>query len=161
LAYKRLQQVSKKYDVDIQLEPVLLGGIFQGASNQSPAVVPLKATWMDIDMKRYADRFGVPFKQNEFFPINTITLMRGAIVALETGCFDHYVETVYDAMWCESKNLADMEILIDVLTSADLDAKTLLEGTQQAHIKDDLKQRTTAALERGLFGCPTLFYISR
>lgn len=158
LAYKRLLQVSEKTGVTIDFKPVLLGGIFKGANNNSPAYVPLKAAWMDIDMNRYADRFGIAFKQNPFFPINTMLLMRGALVAQEMGCFRHYVETIYNAMWCEPKNLSDMSVLIETLTNADIDPQKLLEGTQQDHIKENLKTVTAAALDRGLFGCPTMFY---
>jgi 2-hydroxychromene-2-carboxylate isomerase len=158
LAYKRLLQVSKETGVNIDYKPVLLGGIFQGSSNQSPAFVPMKSVWMDVDMNRYAERYGVELKQNPFFPINTITLMRGALVAQENDCFDHYVETVFNAMWCDPENLGDIEVLAARLSAADLDAKAILEATQQGHIKEKLKQVTADALERKLFGCPTMFY---
>lgn len=113
---------------------------------------------MDIDMRRYADRFGIEFHQNPFFPINAMVLMRAALVSMESDCFDLYMETVFNAMWREPKNLADLDVLTEVLVAAGLDAKQLLEGTQQSHTKEDLKQRTAEALERGLFGCPTMFY---
>lgn len=158
LAYQRLKQVRDYHGVELELKPVLLGGIFQAAGNNSPAMVPLKAAWMDTDMRRYANRYGVEFKQNPFFPINTLVLMRASLVALEIGCFDQYVETVFNGMWREPENLADLDILAKLLDSAGLDAKRLLEGAQQTHIKEDLKARTTDALERGLFGCPTMFY---
>ncbi len=158
LAYKRLQQVRDKYDVEISPKPVLLGGIFQGAANSSPAFVPLKGAWMNIDMRRYAERYGVEFQPNPFFPINTLVLMRAALVAMESDCFDLYVKTVFNAMWRDPKNLADPDVLSEVLGAAGLDAEQLLTGTQQGHIKEDLKQRTADALERGLFGCPTMFY---
>ncbi len=158
LAYQRLKQVRDYHGVELELKPVLLGGIFQGVGNNSPAMVPLKGAWMDTDMKRYADCYSVDFQQNPFFPINTIVLMRESLVALEIGCFDQYVETVFNAMWCEPRNLADLDILAEVLSSAGLEAKRLLEGTQQLHIKEDLKTRAAEALERGLFGCPTMFY---
>ncbi len=158
LAYQRLKQLHEKFGVQIELKPVLLGGLFKGANNNSPAFVPLKAQWMDIDMKRYAKRYNVELKQNPFFPINTLYLMRGALVAQEMGCLDHYVDTVFNAMWREPQNLGDLATLIQTLTAADLDAEKILAGAQQDHIKQDLKQRTNDALERGLFGCPTLFY---
>jgi len=158
LAYHRLKQLNKKYGVEILCKPVLLGGIFKGANNNSPAFVPLKAQWMDIDMNRYASRFGIELKQNPFFPINTLYLMRGVLVAEELGCLDRYIETVFNAMWREPKNLGDLAILIETLTEAELDAEKILQGAQQEEIKQDLKQRTSDGLARGLFGCPTLFY---
>ena len=158
LAYNRLKQVNDKYGVDFELKPVLLGGLFKATSNNSPAVVMPKAIWMDIDMNRYAQRFNIKFKQNPFFPINTMMLMRGALVAKEINCFENYVETIYNAMWKEPKNLADITILSDVLSKAGLNAEAIMEGVQQVTIKDELKSLTSAAVDRGLFGCPTMFY---
>ena len=37
------------------------------------------------DIPRWAKRWGVPFKSNPFFPINTLTLMRGAAGAPTTS----------------------------------------------------------------------------
>jgi 2-hydroxychromene-2-carboxylate isomerase len=90
---------------------------------------------MDIDMRRYADRFGIEFHQNPFFPINAMVLMRAALVSMESDCFDLYMETVFNAMWREPKNLADLDVLTEVLVAAGLDAKQLPEGTQQSHTR--------------------------
>ena len=58
---------------------MLLGGVFKATGNASPVTVPAKGRWMGDDLARWARRYGVPFTFNPHFPINTLTLMRGAV----------------------------------------------------------------------------------
>ena len=48
-------------------------------------------------------------------------------------------------------------ILAGVLTAAGLDARALLEATQDPEVKAELVANTEAAVARGVFGVPTFF----
>lgn len=157
LAHHRLKEVSAQYSVGIDYKPVLLGALFKATGNASPITVPAKGKYMFADLQRYAKMYGVQLEINPFFPINSITLMRGAVAALKLDCFSRYVDTLFDAMWSKPVNLGDLEVLQQVLTDAGLDAESILTQTQNDSVKEELKQRTGEAIERGLFGCPTMF----
>lgn len=158
LAYHRLKWVRDTYKVDVKLQPVLLGGIFQAAGNQSPVMVPLKGQWMNDDLQRYAELYDVSMEFNPHFPINTLYLMRGAIAAQDMGVFDLYVETVFDAMWHKPKNMGDPAVVTEVLTAAGIDAEDLFRRIEDPAVKERLKDNTANAVERGVFGCPATFY---
>ncbi len=158
LAYHRLKWIKKEYDVEVKLTPVLLGGIFQATSNQSPVMVPLKGAWMNTDLQRYAELYEVSMTFNPHFPINTLYLMRGAIAAEQMGVFDLYVETVFDAMWHEPVNMGDPTIVTEVLSKAGINAEELFSRIEDSKLKAVLKYRTANAIERGVFGCPATFY---
>jgi 2-hydroxychromene-2-carboxylate isomerase len=157
LAYKRLLQLNEQYKCSIKYHPILLGGIFKATGNNSPIMVPAKGRYMDMDMPRYAKMYGVPLKMNPHFPINTLNLMRGAIAALDTDYFQIYLEAVFNAIWIDGKDMGDLDIVTSVLSSAGLDASIILELTQDPKIKDKLISNTEWAVERGLFGAPTMF----
>ncbi len=158
LAYHRLKWIKKEYDVEVKLTPVLLGGIFQATSNQSPVMVPLKGAWMNADLQRYAELYDVSMTFNPNFPINTLYLMRGAIAAEQMGVFDLYVETVFDAMWHEPVNMGDPAIVTEVLSKAGINAEELFNRIEDTNLKEVLKDNTANAIERGVFGCPATFY---
>ncbi|MGI9285894.1 MAG: 2-hydroxychromene-2-carboxylate isomerase [Pseudomonadales bacterium] len=157
LAHHRLKAVAKQFNVGIDYKPVLLGGIFKATGNASPITVPAKGNYMFADLQRYAKMYGVQLEINPFFPINTITLMRGAVAALQLDNFSNYVDTLFDAMWSTPVNLGDLEVLQQVFTDAGLDTEAILTLSQNDSVKEELKQRTSDAVERGLFGCPTMF----
>ena len=157
LAHYRLLQLKDQYGCLIAYNPILLGGLFKATGNTSPAMVPAKGRYMDIDMPRYAKMYGLPLVMNPYFPINTLNLMRGAVALLTTEHFQTYINAVFDAMWVNGKNMGDVETVVNVLTEAGLNASSILESTQSPEIKAALISNTEKAVERGLFGAPTMF----
>lgn len=158
LAHKRLQQLKKQYQCQLEYKPMLLGGIFKATGNASPVALPAKGEYMLIhDLPRFAKRYQVNLKFNPHFPINTLYLMRAALAAKQLNCFDAYVDCVYKALWEEEKNMGDMEIVEKSLTEAGLDAQELISLSQSDDIKTTLIQLTEDAVARKIFGAPTLF----
>jgi 2-hydroxychromene-2-carboxylate isomerase len=83
--------------------------------------------------------------------------MRGAYAAIEAGCFEVYVDTLYSGLWQQELNLSDAEIIKATLVAAGLDADKLMALTQQQHIKDALIVATEEVVARGAFGAPTMY----
>jgi len=158
LAHNRLQQLQKQYNCVIEYRPVLLGGLFKATGNSAPAMVPAKGRYMERDdMPRFAKLYDVPLNSNPHFPINTLNLMRGAVATLGGEHFDAYIDVVFNAIWVESKNMGDMDTVIEVLSTAGLNAPAILASTQDGEVKAKLISNTQEAVERGLFGAPTMF----
>ena len=158
LAHKRLKQLKLEYGCSIIYHPVLLGGLFKASGNSSPVTVPAKGKYMMMeDLPRFAKLYSVPLNTNPHFPINTLNLMRGAVSSLDEEYFDTYIVTIFKAIWVESRNMGDIDTVIEVLSDAGLDAKSILEATQNPEVKQQLISNTEQAVERGLFGAPTMF----
>ena len=62
LAATQLPDIAASVGAAIDWRPMLLGGVFKSTGNQSPVVVPAKAAYMNNDLKRFAKRYGVPFR---------------------------------------------------------------------------------------------------
>ena len=158
LAHQRLKQLIAQYDLEVTYVPMLLGGIFKATGNASPVAIPAKGAYMaNVDLPRFAQRYGVPLAFNPFFPINTLALMRGALAAQALDCFDAYLNAIYNAVWIDEKNMGELDIIVAVLEQAGLDAPALLATSQTPEIKQQLIDNTNQALERGVFGAPTMF----
>ena len=97
------------------------------------------------------------FKMNEHFPVNTISLIRGAIVAQKNDFFDSYVEIVLSGLWEQSLKLDSPEALHALLTEHDCHADLVIEGIAKDEIKEELIANTSEAAEKGAFGIPTFF----
>lgn len=78
LAWTQLPRIAAAHGASIAWRPMLLGGVFKATGNHSPIEVPAKGRYTLHDLARYAKRYGVPLAFNPAFPINTLTLMRGA-----------------------------------------------------------------------------------
>ena len=158
LAHNRLKQLKLEYGCSVIYHPVLLGGLFKASGNSSPVTVPAKGRYMMMeDLPRFAKLYNVPLNTNPHFPINTLNLMRGAVSALNEAYFDTYIDTIFNSIWVESRNMGDIDTVIEVLSDAGLDAKSILDATQNPEVKQQLISNTEQAVERGLFGAPTMF----
>ena len=160
LVYKLLPGLEKRTNIKAEFVPVLLGGIFKSTNNVSPIesfkTVPAKGKYDDLDTARFVKKHNIAFNFNSNFPINTLNLMRGAIYAQENEIFDKYVEVVFKSMWVDNKKMDDLEVIQSVLLENGLPVKEIFEGTQDQKIKDKLIKNTSEAVEKGVFGAPSL-----
>jgi 2-hydroxychromene-2-carboxylate isomerase len=159
LAWTQMPKLAEATGARIDYRPMLLGGVFQAAGNKSPMEVPAKGRYMHDDLERFARRYGVPYRHNPFFPINTLMLMRGAVglQMREPGRLLRYVDAVYRAIWVDGKNMNDPVTVAAVLHEAGFDAQALLALTQDPEVKERLRAVTQEAVARGVFGAPTFF----
>ena len=157
LAWTQLPALAARYNAKLVWRPMLLGAVFKATGNQSPAMNPAKGRYMLIDFQRYAKSYGVPMKFNPFFPINTMTLMRGAVALLDDPRFDDYLDTVFSAIWVDEQNMGQPDVVASVLAKAGFDAQALLVRCGEDTVKEKLKANTEEAVVRGAFGAPTIY----
>ncbi|WP_417515534.1 2-hydroxychromene-2-carboxylate isomerase [Minwuia sp.] len=161
-SHRVIPDIEKRTGARFVYVPVLLGGVFKLTGNKSPMEwnkgVRNKAEYGQIEMQRFMRKHGLTkFRMNEHFPINTVMIMRGALVAERDGYMMDYVEAVYRCMWEDSRNMGDPAVVMAELKAAGFDADAIAEGVQDPAIKQKLMDNTSASVERGNFGSPTFF----
>ena len=162
LSMKALPELLDRTGADLVITPCLLGGIFKATGNKAPMIqyadAPAKLAYENLEMRRFIAKHGlVKFRINPHFPVNTLTIMRGAIVAEDEGNLDDYVDAVNRAMWEEGLKMDDPEVIATFLSANGFDGPALLARTQEPEIKVKLAQNTETAVARGVFGIPTFF----
>lgn len=162
LSMKALPELLDRTGADLVITPCLLGGIFKATGNKAPMIqyadAPAKLAYENLEMRRFIAKHGlVKFRINPHFPVNTLTIMRGAIVAEDEGNLDDYVDAVNRAMWEEGLKMDDPEVIATFLSANGFDGPALLAHTQEPEIKVKLAQNTETAVARGVFGIPTFF----
>lgn len=163
LVHKVIPEVAARTGAAFEYVPILLGGVFKATGNQPPMLafkdVPAKLDYMRVEVARYIRKHGIGrFKMNPHFPVNTITIMRGAVAARrEPDVFAPYVDAVFKAMWEDGEKMDEPEVVQRVLDGAGLDGAGILKRTQDQEVKDALVRSTEASVARGTFGAPTFF----
>lgn len=159
LAYTQLPKICARTDSQLTYIPILLGGVFKATGNASPATIPAKGRYMFEDLDRYARRYGVPLKFNPHFPINTLTLMR-AVMGMQLRHperFQAFIDCLFSALWVEGRSLDDPATVAAVLTQKGFDPNEVLALTVDEEVKAALKDNTEKAVQRGVFGAPSMF----
>jgi 2-hydroxychromene-2-carboxylate isomerase len=162
-AHRVIPGIEERTGAIFRYVPCLLGGIFKATGNQAPMItyanIKGKLAYDMLESRRFMARHGIDkFNMNPHFPVNTLLIMRGAIVAEADGRLPDYVEAVFHHMWEEPKKMDDPDIVAAALSQSGFDGNALLARTQEDAIKTKLVANTQAAVERGAFGIPT-FYV--
>ena len=162
LSHLVIPEIEKRHGVKFQYLPVLLGGVFKLTNNRSPAEsmsgIKNRLEYEELERQRFVRRHAITrFTFNPFFPVNTLLIMRGAVVAQLEAVFDRYVDEVFRHMWAEPKKMDDPEVVRAALDESGLDAARLLARVQEPEVKQRLLENTQASVARGTFGSPTFF----
>ena len=162
LAHRIIPKIEQRTGAAFAYNPCLLGGIFKATGNKSPieqfAGVKGKLDYERLEIKRFVERHHVDaFRMNPHFPVNTLLMMRGAVVAEEEGKLPPFVEACFRAMWEDEAKMDDPAVAGAVLDAAGLDGRAILERTREQPVKDRLIANTEGAVARGVFGVPTFF----
>ena len=162
LCHKVIPDFEAKYSVKFDYFICLLGGIHKLSNNTPPMIayagIPNKNSYFSKEIERFVKFHKIEnFQMNPHFPINTLTMQRGALVAEERGILMDYIDVMAKGMWEEQINLGDKDILIEYLNKSGLEGSDIIEQTSNDAIKQKLIKNTEEAVAMGAFGVPTFF----
>ena len=84
-------------------------------------------------------------------------MTQAALVAKDQGRFREYHYPAFRARWADARDISDLEVVRALLAGAGLDADAALVRAQSDELRERLDADSRAAIERGVFGAPTLF----
>jgi 2-hydroxychromene-2-carboxylate isomerase len=157
-----LPDFAARTSATINYIPCLLGGIFRATGNTAPMIknasIKNLSAYDMLETRRFIAKHSLTkFIMNPHFPVNTLLLMRGAVVAAQDGELARYVNAVFHHMWETPKKMDDPGIAAAALTESGFDGPELIARTQDDAVKARLVANTEAAVARGAFGIPTFF----
>lgn len=161
LGFESIQRLAERDDVELIWKPILVGGVFNAVN---PSVyqnranpVPAKARYYQKDLQDWARYVGIEIGQPPVFPVNSVKVMRGALVAIEEGRLVPYARRAFQRYWTELADISQDDEVRRIARDAGLDDGVLMEKIARSEYKDRLRQLTDELVERGGFGSPTMF----
>jgi len=154
LAYKQLSSLENLKKIKFNYKPILLGGLHKLAGITAPAFNEFKMKNMKNDCNLIASKKNIKFQWNDKFPINSLKIMRGYLSVNEEKK-DIYLETFFNAYWCDNINLEDVVEIKNLLRKIDIDMNKFFDDLENIEIKEKLKKITNSAFEKEVFGAPT------
>ena len=155
LAHKQIRKIENNEGIKVIYKPVLLGGLHNLHGIKAPAFIPAKAKHMVRDCKLIAEKNNIRFKFNSYFPIRSLNLMRGVLVAEEDNIKKYYIDNIFNTIWQDGLNMNDAIIIHKILQNLNINPKTFSLRATSSLIKDLLRKKTNEAYEKGVFGAPT------
>jgi len=161
LAFESVQPIAARGDVELVYVPMLVGGVFnavnQAVYENRANPVPAKAAYYQKDLKDWAELVGVRIGQPPVFPVNSVKVMRGALVAIEQDCLVPYARKAFQRYWSDLADISQDAEVAAIAASAGLDVEDFFRRINSQPYKDRLRANTEDCIVRGGFGSPTLF----
>ena len=155
LAHKQIRNIEFQNKIEINYMPILLSGLLNLAEIKAPVFIPSKAKFMIKDCKLFAEKFNIKFKFNSYFPIQSLNLMRGVLIAQKKNKANLYIDKFFDACWKDGLNVNDQKIVDKILEDLNFNLEIFKLEISEQNIKDELKKRTNDAYLKGVFGAPS------
>ena len=157
IASTRIEKLCEDNGAELEWKPFLLGGVFNEIGSVPAVQIDNKFTYLRRDFELCAKYYGADFNFPDLFPLNSVRSMRGAFAAQEQGKLVDYTHEMFRLYWTEGLDLSKPEILGDAVSNVGIDSEWFVNRIGEQEIKDKLRDETNIAIERGVFGAPTMF----
>ena len=154
IAHKKIQKIKENKKVIFNYKPILLGGLHNLAEISAPAFNKYKMKNMQNDCELVSKKNDISFIWNSKFPINSLSIMRGYL-SVNDNQKDKYLNVFFDAYWKDNLNLSSEKEFLKLLENIEIDSKIFFEKIKQQSTKDELKELTSDAFKKEVFGAPT------
>jgi len=146
LASETIEALVARQQCTIQWRPILLSALLNHNQQRGPAEIADKRRYTLKHLLRLSREHGIPLNLPPAHPFNPLLPLRVVGLRPEAGLVHH----LFRACWKDGRAIDTLEALKDLM-----DEDTLNEaGSSQAKLR--LRQNTEEALERRVFGVPTM-----
>ena len=152
LAHKKIIKLNKRDNFNYK--PILLGGLHNLGGITAPAFNERKMKNMKNDCEIIAQKNEIDFVWNANFPINSLYLMRGFIF-ISDDQKDRFIDICFDYYWEKNKDISKKDVIKMILGECNIDENLFSDGINNQKIKDELKNLTSDAFAKDVFGAPT------
>jgi 2-hydroxychromene-2-carboxylate isomerase len=159
-AYLSAERISALF-TEAELEqpewrPILLGGLFQHFGRSSWGQGPDRAEGI-AECERRASAYGLPpIVWPDPWPGNTLTAMRVATFAKQTGRTVSFSLAAFRQAFAAGRDLTDPDNVIIAGAACELHPKALLKAVQTEIVKGALREATDEAAALGVQGVPAV-----
>lgn len=156
-ALKLIQPLIERAKAELKLIPFNLGYVFRSNNYVLMDEPRAKLSNRRRDLQRWAERYDLPFRMPDKFPIKTSRALRGALFMREKGLEMPFVEAMFTAYWENNDpSVETHEGLTAIATSLGVDAAEFMQGVESERIRDQLIESTNQGLAQGVFGVPSI-----
>jgi 2-hydroxychromene-2-carboxylate isomerase len=157
-----LRELLDRYEAELDVVPVFLGGMHKLTGNAPPMIrdaeVKGKNEYAMLEMQRFIGKHDLgKYRLHPQFPFNSILLQRMLYAADQDGRGVQFVEALLRPIWEDGLDITSTDAIGAAVSAAGFDSADLFARAQTDEVKQGLVANTDAAVARGAFGIPTMF----
>ena len=155
-AWRKLPTLAMKYNREIEAHPVVFGKLLDKWGQLGPAEIPPKRNWLNEECLRYAALNGFKYDPPKKHPFNPLAALRMSLKEVSGDDQLRVIDSIFKRGWSHGADLGDLATLISLLAKESIDGESLSQKILDLDIKELLINKTSYAIEKGVFGVPTI-----
>lgn len=156
LAWTQLPRLIEGRSIEVEPIPVLFGALLEAHGQRGPAEIPAKMQWMVRDILRKAKRLGITLNPPASHPFNPLLALRVSSLRVAREERLALISAIFEAVWVRQLDVSDPSKLRATINEIGLDGNDLINRAESPETKTQLREQTTAAVNQGVFGVPTM-----
>jgi 2-hydroxychromene-2-carboxylate isomerase len=159
LSVMRIEARAQSHGVRILWRPFLLGPVFRDLGfDDSPFVLQKKkGAYVWKDMERQCRKYGLALTRPTVFPRAALLAMRVALLGAEQPWMAAYCRKIMQLNFVDDRDIGSADVVQQALGDVGLPAQQIIADAQSEANKLRLREQTTMAAAKGIFGAPTFF----
>ncbi len=157
LAMPRLREIAAAHGRTIRWRPIHLANLIERIDGRRPLDASAAfVSWFKQDMQDWARLRRLSLQYHPDFPLRPSRALRCSLYAIEQGRGAEFIFQVMQAYWSQNQNISDLDVLGDLAEAVGLDRQASVQSTRDERFKRALATNTEEAIQRGVFGAPTV-----
>ena len=157
IAAERIEALAARAGITVQWRPFVIGPILRlRPHNPSPTqdAPPAQKKYRRRDVERICAAEGIPLNWPSTYPRNGLLAARVALLA-DPSWREDFSRRVYRANFVEDREIAEAEVIADIIKSMGRNAPAILDQAQSPENKAALTAAVEQAIAKGIFGAPS------
>lgn len=157
LGSKMIEQVAQKHGRAVQWHSFMLGAVFKEENTAPLTFYPRKGDYSRLDFDRTARKYSIPFNMPADFPKRTLEASRGFhwLAGHNEELAKNFAQKVFAAYFVEGKDISDLDVILGIAASVDIDKEAFLTAVKGDSIKEAYKASVDEIInEKKIFGAP-------
>jgi len=154
LAYSQLPSLG----VEVALRPINVLKVMDEVGNVPTTIVcAVKNRYATADLGRWAQRYGIPLKPADMKTINDEACSHAVLAASSNEGAAAVTAALFRACWGEGQALTSTADILAAIAAAGIDPEPITARIDDPATIAALEANTQEAVERGVFGSPSIF----
>jgi len=155
-AWHLIRPLAARRNAELVTHPFNLGYVFRHHNYVLMDEPAAKIANRKRDLARWAEKYRLPFRFPDLFPIKTSRILRGAIAARGWQREADYIDAIFRRYWERNDaSIAEPAGLRAVAAELEIDADAFDAACDSEEVRQALIDSTDAGLSRGVFGTPS------
>ena len=159
LSVMRIDTRAQSHGVRILWRPFLLGPVFRDLGfDDSPFVLQKKkGAYVWKDMERQCRKYGLALTRPTVFPRAALLAIRVALLGADQPWMASYCRKIMQLNFVDDRDIGSADVVEEALGDVGLPAQQIIADAQSEANKLRLREQTSMAAAKGIFGAPTFF----